>query len=974
MLHLATLSLLLIAQDPQAVLPADGQTIRASVTSQSLQNRTVVDAARERLFVGWESRRQERGSSGVYARAFDLGGRPLTHEMRVNSTLGGQQGRPAVAATADGTVWFAWESFGQDGSGAAVVARRFDQNLTPTGDELLLAMESAGDQSEPALVSGPDGAVFAVWNELAPASAGNDQPCAALRGRLLLPDGSLGAEIALTQPDGADDRLPAICALPDGYLLTWSRRDRAADRAQVWAQRLDGAGAARGESFVLDGEDRADQIEPSVDAAADGSFVAAWLRAQNGGWQVVCRRFDAAGAAIAPRLLVAGAQDGWKSGATVAVGATGAFAVSYNSERDAAAGETLWIARYDAAGLSLGVVGASSQSFGNQITTAAGNARRSVLTEEGVLAVSWSGDGGLGDETAAHVSLLSPMGLALGVASDLGVAQAAPLVDDEQLLAANPPIYDPNWVPQPPYSTNTPAGADFGFEGVPGTGWTPPDPEMAVGTNHIVVMTNGQIACFDKSGVNLWRDEIESNFGFWGAQGATGFVFDPEAKWDPHSQRYLAMACERSSNSRSMFLLAVSKDDSPTTAADWWKYRLDVTTLAGNDIDSPNMSVNADTILLTADFFSPTDKYLLYVIDKNSVLGGGVPVTASELITGARQQSMGIPVVYDASTVQYVLQSTELTNNNTVIFHAIQNAMSAYQRTTHTLSVPAYTYPNQPPQKGSSSRPFLFEPRFWSCAVRNDSLWAVHHVNSTRARARWYQFDLNGWPVSGTPPTLVQSGELDYGDSIHTFFPSIHVDADDNAAITFARSSPTEFISIGRALRAAGDPLGTFRPMQVVQTSDNAHTSGRWGDYSGTHADDAAGPGVFWGHHEFTSGSTSSWRTWVARYELDAAAFLLTVPPVITGGSSTTLTVAGATPGGNVQILYTMAGSGLTLLGQYGAYSSLNVPILGPIRQANAQGNASFTRGIPSVLSGKTFWFQVMETGRASNWEKRVIQ
>ena len=976
MLHFASLALTLLPMSsaaqaaPQSVT---AETVRASVTSASLQNRAVVDEAQGRLIVGWESRRQERGSSGVYARAFDLGGRALTHEMRVNSTLAGQQGRPAVAATENGSVWFAWESFGQDGSGAAAVARLFDAQLQPQGAEMLLAGESSGDQSEPVLAAGPRSNVLAVWSQLVGASAELERPCAELRGRMLRPDGSFSAEIALTKPMHADDRLPALCALPEGYLLTWSRRDREADRAQVWALRLDADGQSVGAAFSLDAGDSSDQIEPSVDAAVDGSFVAAWLRAETGGWQVVCRRFDAAGIAVEPKILVATASDGWKSGASVAVAPDGSFAVAYNAEREAAAGETLWLARYNASGQVLTHTLASAQSSGNQMTTAAGNARRSVLTSEGVLAVAWSGDGGLGDDTAAHLSLLRPAGLELALAPDLGAPQAAPLVDDEQLLAAIPPIYDPNWVPQPPYSSNTPAGADFGFEGVPGTGWTPPDPEMAVGTNHIIVMTNGQIACFDKNGVNLWRDEIESNFGFWGAQGATGFVFDPEAKWDPHSQRYLAMACERSSTGTSDFLLAVSKDDSPTTASDWWKYRIDVTALAGNDIDSPNMAVNADSILLTADFFSPVDKYLLYVIQKTSVLNGGAPVVVSELISGARQQSMGIPVNYDLGSVQYILQSTENTSNTTVIFHAISNPLTAYSRVTQTLTVPTYTYPNQPPQKGSSSRPFLFEPRFWSCAVRNGSLWAVHHVNSTRARVRWYQFNLNGWPASGTPPTMVQNGELDYGDSIHTFFPSIHVDSAGNAAITFARSAPNEFISIGRALRGAGDPLGTFRPMQVVQTSDNAHTSGRWGDYSGTHADDAAGAGTFWGHHEFTSGSTGSWRTWIARYELDAAAFRLTVPGTLTGGSSATMTIAGATPFASVQLIYTEAGPGLTLLGQFGAYSSLTTPILGPVRQANALGNANFTRTIPAVLSGRTFWFQVMEVGRASNWEKRTI-
>jgi len=942
--------------------------VRANVFTSSRQERAALDAASGRVVIAWESRRQERGTSGVYARAFDLGGNPWTHEVRVNATLGGLQGRPAVAALPGGGAWIAWESYGQDGSGAAVVARRFDAALQPLGDEVLLARATRGDQAEPALAHHRDGSVLAVWCEA------QSEGGARVHARVIDAQGVLGEEFAIPGVQGADDRLPAVAACGEGFVLVWARRDHATDQSVVHAQRCDARGALQGEAFALDTKAGSDQIEPSVDGAADGSFLAAWMRSTSLGWEVRAQRVsteDARGAA----WTVASDDGGWKSGAAAALAEDGSFAIAWNAERGMNGAETLRVARYAANGTLLSVEDADSSvpAIGTQTMTAASNARRAVLTANGALALAWSGDAGLGDDSAAHLTLIAPRGLVLAAAPQLGEPQAAPMVDDAALLAANPPIYDPNWVPQPPYSQRAPPGADFGFEAVPGTGWTPPDPEVAIGPQHVVVMVNGQIACFDKNGFNLWRDEIENNFGFWGAQGATGFVFDPEACWDPHSQRFLVMACERSSSNRSVFLLAVSKDDSPTTAADWWKYRLDVTTISDNDIDSPNMSVGPESILLTADFFGP-DKYLLYAIQKSSVLSGGIPVTAHELITGASQQSMGVPVVYDVNDSLYVLQSTENSSNTTVIFHAIRNPFTAWTRVTRTHTVPTYTYPNQPPQKGSSSRPFLFEPRFWSVAQRNGSIWAVHHVDGARARVRWYEFALNGWPTSGSNPSTTQWGELDYGDQIHTYFPSIAVDAQSNAAISFARSSPTEYISIGRALRGASDPANTFRPMQVVQTSDNAHTSGRWGDYSGTQADPAVASGVFWGHSEFTSGSTGSWRTWASRYDLDAAPFRLDVPAVLDAPGIVTLTVTGATPGGAVQLLYTEAGPGLTFMGAYGAYCSLSNPLNGPIRIANPNGVARYVKMLPGAFAGRTFWLQAIENDRATNWEKRTVQ
>jgi len=166
---------------------------------------------------------------------------------------------------------------------------------------------------------------------------------------------------------------------------------------------------------------------------------------------------------------------------------------------------------------------------------------------------------------------------------------------------------------------------------------------------------------------------------------------------------------------------------------------------------------------------------------------------------------------------------------------------------------------------GTSSRPELFEARFWSCVYRNGSLWAVHHEGSSRVRARWYEIATNGWPsADGALPEVVQTGQIDGGAGVRTFFPSIAVDEFGNAAITTARSASNEYISMSRAVRQASDPLGEFQPIEFVRESSGPYGFGRWGDYSGT-VPDPAQPGVFWGHHEYTPGG-NSWNTWVASY------------------------------------------------------------------------------------------------------------
>jgi len=415
--------------------------------------------------------------------------------------------------------------------------------------------------------------------------------------------------------------------------------------------------------------------------------------------------------------------------------------------------------------------------------------------------------------------------------------------------------------------------SDFGFLGIEFSGWTPPDPIIAAGPEHVVVMTNGAIAFFQKDGTKDFEDEIEDSFGFWGEVGASGFVFDPEVIYDPHEDRFMAMACERAPESKSYYLLAVSDDTDPNGM--WYKYRLDVTALAGGDIDSPNIGVDSQAVYLTADFFTGGQKYLVYILEKEPLLSGSIGVTRSMLITGS--QSYGIPVIYGYPPAMYMIEHFEGSTNTKLRLHAITDPLGTPQQVTYDLNVPLYSPPENPPQKGTSVRPQTFDSRFWSCVWRNGSLWATHHQGSTRVMARWYEITTNDWPSNGVPE-LVQSGDIDPGPSIRTFFSAIAPDGYGNAAMCFARSSPDEYISMARCVRLSSDPLGMMRDVVIVKNSSAPYNNGRWGDYSGISCDPSDNR-TFWMHGEYTPGG-NSWNTWISRCK---APNRPPDPPTITG-------------------------------------------------------------------------------------------
>jgi hypothetical protein len=119
---------------------------------------------------------------------------------------------------------------------------------------------------------------------------------------------------------------------------------------------------------------------------------------------------------------------------------------------------------------------------------------------------------------------------------------------------------------------------------------------------------------------------------------------------------------------------------------------------------------------------------------------------------------------------------------------------------------------------------------------------------------------MNGWPDSGQLPELVQSGTIDPGSGIRTFFCSITADDHGNAAVLYARSASNEFISMETAYRYASDPLGTMQPGVNWKSSDGPYTAARWGDYSQINVDPTDGI-TMWAHHEWAGGN--SWRTWI---------------------------------------------------------------------------------------------------------------
>jgi hypothetical protein len=852
-----------VAHESAAEVPAlpQGWSLAAPVQANEFtwSNQDAVAIARDEgggFVLVWQSRRQQAGNYGIYARRFDAAGRALTGEVEINAFHAGPQTRPTAAFDGAGRLWFAWESFGQDGDGGTVVARRFDGLLETSTSELVVHESTAGDQAEPTLACAPDGTALVAWT-----TPGALHGSRRVHARRLGADGApLGASFELGGLARAT--LPAATAHADGsWSVAWSDHALGGLPHSIRARDVAADGSLAAADVALYSVEGRSPVEPVLCADGDGLW-AAWQVADGEDYLPHAQRFEREGGvwrAAGEALVVRDALQGYTSGLDLAPLSDGRVLVAwtrFEGSRDAQLRGAL-IERG-----ALGPVFALTESSaGPQRLAVGGGARRVVALPDGRAAVAWNGDAGAGDGNAAHVTLVGPAREA-AKPQVLTVARFEVPERDEDEEGAKPhepPVGSGGAVRREDFVwTKSTAGPDFGFPGIVQTPLTPPDPHAAAGPEHVVQVTNGMIAWFLRDGTFQFQQALDGFGGFWASLGAgNGFIFDPEVIFDPDSRRFMAMANERNGG-QAFFLLAVSDDEDPSGT--WHKYRFNVTAAAtDSDIDSPNLGVDATAIYMTADFFGP-DKYLTFIVEKAPTLVGAVPITKSKLHIGS--QSWGIPVMDGAAPAFYMAETFETSSSSTLRLHAFTDPLGTPVDTTFDLAVPLYEQPENPPQAGTTTRPETFEARVWSCFFRNGNFYVTHHQGASRVLQRWYEIDMANWPVSGTP-TLVQWGNVDPGPGLRSFFGSIGADSLGNIGLAYARSGSSEFISMARGFHEAGAPAGSITPSVIMKGSTVPDNTGRWGDYSATVADPDFDR-VFWGTHEFREGN--SWATWIGAF------------------------------------------------------------------------------------------------------------
>ncbi|MFO0973836.1 MAG: hypothetical protein U1A27_10415 [Phycisphaerae bacterium] len=468
------------------------------------------------------------------------------------------------------------------------------------------------------------------------------------------------------------------------------------------------------------------------------------------------------------------------------------------------------------------------------------------------------------------VSVMQPVPRSGGTSDDSGAGDAA--LDSVSTAAA---VQSPGPLAGETFQRfDGPIQSSFSF---------PPDPHMAVGSNHVVAVTNDEVVVYSKSGQRLFSQSWPQFFQAVDPQGNLDIIFDPKVIWDNTTNRFFLVIIGGEGNppaiTASHYLIAVTQTADATAV--WRKFDSESTS-GGSWSDYPGFAVDSSSLYVTANYFSSGTGQSTFsairVYPKAQLLSGINPPQDLDSIdnTNVTEPGQGAPdaftiqpsVSYDASDVEWFVSSRFLAFNEDKIFLYNLNGKDAPRAIRKfTITLPnnrRYTQPSLAVQPDGTPVDSL-DGRVVSAFRFGTHLWAAHVAGGTSgndAEVRWYEFDIS----NTNAPALRQSGVLQVSNG-SCINPAIATNAGGDAVVTFSRCTRSgEFLSMYYAARGALDPLGLMPTVRKVEGSNSSYPFFRWGDYAGASVDPLDNSTI-WLLNELP-GTGGTWKTTIARVPL----------------------------------------------------------------------------------------------------------
>ncbi len=418
----------------------------------------------------------------------------------------------------------------------------------------------------------------------------------------------------------------------------------------------------------------------------------------------------------------------------------------------------------------------------------------------------------------------------------------------------------------------------------PGIGFVskiPPDPNIAVGPNHIVEVVNVEVAVFSKSG-SLFPGYPKSLNSLWtnlGGNCASGSGGDPIVQYDKLADRFIITQFVFASMS-SPFLecIAVATTSNPTGTYNLYSYDF-----GGNENDYPKFGVwptaTNPAYLASYNLFAidgPIVGSELCAYDRTAMLAGApaaavcfiYPVFGGFLpsdLDGSTPPPDGSPGYFvkleSLSTIRLVKLLPNFTDpGSSTLSDPIDLAVASFDLSCGDILQPG----------SSVALEQLCDRLLYRLAYRNfgdHETMVVNHsiVAGSSVGVRWYE--LRKTPASnGGSFDLYQQGTY-APDASARWMGSIAMDGMGNIGLGYSVSSSSIFPSIRYTGRTPDDPPGTMELESSLHSGAGSQTGlNRWGDYTSMRVD-PSDDCLFWYVNEYyTKTDPKAWSTLIGSF------------------------------------------------------------------------------------------------------------
>ncbi|WP_157139018.1 cadherin-like domain-containing protein [Asticcacaulis biprosthecium] len=314
-------------------ITVSGETRINGYTTWEQYNSAITALADGGYVVAWTSAVQDGSYDGIYAQRYDTDGVAVGGETRINSYTANYQSVPAATALADGGYVITWSSYNQDGSYYGIYTQRYDADGVAVGGETPINSYTPDYQYLSAVTALADGGYVVTW-----ASYGQDGSGYGIYAKRFNQDGvGVGDEELINSHTNDNQNAPSIASLTGGgYVITWSSYEQDGSGFGVYAQSFDVDGVRFGDEVRVNTTTLSHQYQPVVAGLPDGGYAIAWMAidSDNAYHDVFLQRYDAIGNAIGLQELVNSYKIDDQRNPAIAALANGDFVVTWQSNRD----------------------------------------------------------------------------------------------------------------------------------------------------------------------------------------------------------------------------------------------------------------------------------------------------------------------------------------------------------------------------------------------------------------------------------------------------------------------------------------------------------------------------------------------------------------------------------------------------------------------------------------------------------------